>query len=559
MAYTQATRMSLTTRFENATYGSIEEFKFRIAKFIYKQFDPVGKNLSPRRWTNNVLSSYLKPSAIFESPSFDWTYSRGILDRRPFLIARYVNTIGGLILAATLSAFWLVRYRYQALFLIVPLLWFLVSAGYLGEAVVAVTPNAWNALLAVMAFVCLTDVIERRRPVGLYISAALVAVGANEKIDFLFLGAPVAVTWIVADFEAGTFFRRWIRPALLCVVLFLAALISTNPRLLYALPLVIGEQCRLLSQAGPDAADPGHSGVGYNGVQLVNEFLNGSLGVPRKLAKLHSFRITAILGVCLLFPLSVMFSSDRDTRRKRSMLVVWVLFYVSLWLVPLLVAGHAYPRYFLSGSAVAMISVGYACRNLWRENSRLGRSLGLLVLCLCAISCLSQAKQVSLRATRIKERLDSGLDRMVTRNQAVLEMIRLIESGNYSKQVIIDQHSYTDIRAFLEKGISVTLINVFNFQREFKKIEPANKPTLGLYVPGNCAAPEEWEGKWNKEECSLYKDYLKQLSGFETIAKFGNHPMFLLDWAPVNYADEVVIFEVPGSPEARSLPEARSE
>ena len=63
-------------------------------------------------------------------------------------------------------------------------------------------------------------------------------------------------------------------------------------------------------------------------------------------------------------------------------------------------------------------------------------------------------------------------------------------------------------------------------------------------VPGKCAASEAWEGKWSDEECSLYQRYLKYLSGFEIITKFGQQPMFLLDWGPVDDADEVVIFKV---------------
>jgi hypothetical protein len=544
MAYSQATPMSLETRFQNETYGSIEEFKFRVAKFIYQHFDSVGRNLSPRRWTNNVLSSYLRPSDIFESPSFDGNYSRGILDRRPFIIARYLNSIGGLILSVILCGYWLVRYRYQALFLIVPLVWFLVSAGYWLEAV-AVTPNAWNALLAIIVFVSLIDVIERQRPVGLYISAALLAFGANCKTDFLFLGGPLVVTWIVADFKAETVFRRWIRPALVCVLLFLAVLVLTNPRLLYALPLVIGEQLRLLHEVrGQAAIDPGHGGIGYNRVVLFDEFLTECLGAPWNVAKLHSLS-TAAFGVCLLFPLSVILSSSLDIRRKGSILVVLGSFYLCLWLMPLILATHAYDRYFLSGSGVAMISVGYACRYLWRENSRLLRFLAVLVLCLCAVFYLGQVKQIGREAITAKEELENGaLDGTVSRNEAVLKIINLIESGKYSKQVIIDQHSYTDIRAFLEKGITVTLINVFNFQQELEKIQVGDKPTLGLYVPGKgMGSSGAWEGKWNDHDSALYDRYINYLAGFETVAKYGENPMFLLSWGPVDPNDEVVIFE----------------
>lgn len=543
MGYTEASALSLKQHFQNATYGSIEEFKFRIAKLVYKQFDPVGKQLSPQRWSNNVLRSYLRPAAIFDVPQFDGTYSRGILDRRPFIIARFVNMIGGLILASILCCFWLVRYRYQGLFLFVPLLWFFISTGYLSEAV-NVTPNAWNALLAVAIFACLFDVIERHRSMGLYIASALVAVGANAKVDFLLSGLPIVLTWIIADLGVRTVRERWLMPALFCVVSFVGMLVLTNPRLLYAAPLVIGEQCRVLSDARLGTADAGCSGIGYNGVQLIRNFLTDCLGAPWTLVRLHFFRITVLGAVCLFFPLVVIFASGLDLRRKRFILILLSSFYVFLWLMPMFFAFQAYGRYFLSGSAVVMVSVGYACRYLWQENLRFGRLLAALALCVCSFCCLNKAKEVSHNANLIRSRIQDGLDQTVTRNQAVLEIVKLIKSGKYCNQVVIDQHSYTDVHAFLEKGISVLLINLFNYQQQLKMVESADKPTLALYVPGKSEASESWEGKWSSEEKSRYAAYLKCLSGFKTVAQFGDQPMLLLDWAPVNPSDKVLIGQV---------------
>jgi hypothetical protein len=542
MAYTEASHLSLAHRYQNETYGSIEEFKFRIAKFIYKHFDPIGKTLSPRRWTNNLLASYLNPSAIFDSPGFDATYSRGYLDRRPFFIARFINLIGGLILAAILCCFWVARYRYQALLLILPLLWFQVSFAYLQETI-ELEPNGWNALLAIMVFVCLTDVIERRRPFGLYISAVLLGFGANSKIDFLFLGVPIFLTWIVAEWEARSFFRRWVKPALVCALIFLATLTLTNPRLLYALPLAVAEQARLIASVRTEAVEFGAASLNYNYAMLFREFLTQSIGAPWNVAKLHSLSTAAAIVICLFFPLSVVFSSHLDTRRKWSLLVVLSSFYVLLWVVPLLSAGDAHDRYFLSGTAIAMISLGYGCRYFWRENSLLGRVLVLLVLGSCVVLYLGRLRDVGLQGIKVEDQLADGLDRTMSRNQAVLKIIQLIESGKYSRQVIVDQHSYTDIRAFLERGIPVTLVNVFNFQTELGKFQGANKPTLGLYVPGKGSGSAAWEGKWNDQDSALYDRYLNYLLGFETVAKFGSNPMFLLDWGPVDPADEVVIFE----------------
>jgi hypothetical protein len=553
MAYNQATPLSLKARFENTTYGSVEEFKFRIAKFIYRHFDPIGRTVSPLRWSNNVLSSYRRPSvrsesyipapyqleAVFESNHyrFDATYSRGILDRRPFFIARYINLIGAMVLWATLCCFWLARFRHHALFLIAPFLWFTLSEGYNRYAFLAL-PNGWNALFAIMVFVALMDVIERRRPLGLYISSALVGLGVNTKVDFIVLGAPIIATWVLGDFERGHPFGMRLRAAVVCLLSFLGVLVLTNPRLLYATPLVISEQFRLLH-----SVSAGSPNVSYNWVQLVNAFLTKSLGAPWNVAKLHSLSAAAGLGFCLLFPLSVVFSSELDTAKKRAILLILTTFYLFLWLVPLFRADHAYERYFLSGIGVAMVSIGYACRYFWKKHSMVGRSLGLLMLCLCVVFYVARAKQLALYDDWTRANLaECGLDWRWSRNQAVVKMIRLIEGGNYPKQVIIDQHSYTDVRAFLERGISVTLINVFNYKDQIERLKATAEPILGLYVPGEGKGSLDWMGKWNAEEQSLYDDYLRYLSTFETLEKVAGKPMFLLDWAPVDWHDAVVIF-----------------
>jgi hypothetical protein len=537
MAYNQATPLSLKARFQNTTYGSVEEFKFRIAKFIYRHFDLIGRTVSPRRWSNNVLSSYLRPEAVFESNSFDASYSRGILDRRPFFIARYINLIGGMVLWATICCFWLARFRHHALFLIAPLLWFTLGEGYNRYACLAY-PNAWNALFAIMIFVALMDVIERRRPLGLYISSALVGLGVNTKVDFIVLGAPIIATWVLGAFDRGHPFGMRLRAAVVCLLSFLGVLVLTNPRLLYAAPFVISEQFRLLH-----SVSSGSPNVSYNWVQLVNAFLTESLGAPWNVAKLHSLSAAVGLGFCLFFPLSVMFSSELDTAKKRAILLILATFYLFLWLVPLLRADHAYDRYFLSGIGVAMVSIGYACRYFWKENSTVGRSLGLLILGLCAVFYVGRAKELGFQAADMKGQfVEGGLDSTWSRNQAVVKMIGLIEGRNYPKKVIIDQHSYTDVRAFLEKGISVTLINVFNYKNEIERLQATAETILGLYVPGKGRGSVNWMGKWNEEEQSRYDAYLQYLSTFETVAKIGGKPMFLLDWAPVDYDDAVVIF-----------------
>jgi hypothetical protein len=140
--------------------------------------------------------------------------------------------------------------------------------------------------------------------------------------------------------------------------------------LLYALPLAIAEQARLLATVRAAAVDSGAPSLNYNYAMLFREFLTQSIGAPWNVAKLHSLSTFAAIGICLFFPLSVVFSSDLDNRKKWPMLVVLSSFYVLLWVVPLLTAGDAHDRYYLSGSAIAMISLGYGVSISGKKNPR---------------------------------------------------------------------------------------------------------------------------------------------------------------------------------------------
>src|SRR5258708_24573749 len=105
-----------------------------------------------------------------------------------------------------------------------------------------------------------------------------------------------------------------------------------------------------------------------------------------------------------------------------------------------------------------MGSMGYGGCYLLRERSLLCRSVGGLIFLLSLICDLGRAKEVSIRDEWEKHIVAHGMDNRASRNQAVLEMIRLVESGQYANPVITDQHIYTDLRAFPDRGIPVTLI-----------------------------------------------------------------------------------------------------
>ena len=74
----------------------------------------------------------------------------------------------------------------------------------------------------------------------------------------------------------------------------------------------------------------------------------------------------------------------------------------------------------------------------------------------------------------------------------------LLKTGSYNGEVVIDQHSYTDLRFLFDRHVPVVIINAWNYREVFDGLKGSHKPVLGLHVPGayDDRTVPSWVGKW---------------------------------------------------------------
>lgn len=90
--------ISIESRVRVPTYGTLEDAKFSVVRWIYTHFDPVTKEVPPGVYANSVPASWengsmlLGPKTWHGESIVDYNYVRGISDRQVFHYARIINS-----------------------------------------------------------------------------------------------------------------------------------------------------------------------------------------------------------------------------------------------------------------------------------------------------------------------------------------------------------------------------------------------------------------------------------------------------------------------------------
>jgi hypothetical protein len=135
------------------------------------------------------------------------------------------------------------------------------------------------------------------------------------------------------------------------------------------------------------------------------------------------------------------------------------------------------------------------------------------------------------------------LDPSHSRNQAVLEVRRLLRSGNFERVVVVDQHGYLDVGALLRDQVKVELVHMGNYEEVLRGLTCA-RPCLLLQAPGEYANAPRWVKKWSDDEQRSYDRYAAALANFPRLAGWGTERMALLDPQTPQKADEIVLRRV---------------
>jgi hypothetical protein len=532
------------------SYGALDTSEFLLARKWHQLFDRKAQVLQKPLWANGVPQSFRDNRLLLGNrtwgsyASIDYNYARGICDRSVIFTTRKIDFIVTYLLLGLFLSFIISTLGFRGITVCIPLTWFLFTYGF-RWSVVRALPGAQTAILGGAMFFLLLMALRNKCFWPLHIAAALCAISTNLKADSLTMGIPIFLTYLLVHVHTlSTFrFRKFAATAFVAICLFLGTLILTNIELAIRPRAIIKSQMDLLVSVGSgERVDVGHN------VELLGNFLHDNLVSlfvkdlsPEGAWKWLCFSIG--LGIT---GLAVVLAKSPAREVRSSMILMTIVTLLILWGIPIFRAPIVYGRYFVSGLIVMLIAFGFGCY-LFVNSFRLERSFpvwGLLVV--GTISCIASSRPVIDASEGFRRQLaeNLGLDPAMSRNRATLVIWNLLKSGNYDEHVIVDQHSYSDLRFLFDRHVPVVMINAWNFQEVFDGLKGCQKPVLGLHVPGayDDKTMPSWVGKWKPEWENQYDEFHQFLASLPRVYNFDGNRMKLLDWSPVRGDDSVFVF-----------------
>ena len=511
-------------------YGSLDTFFHVVAQFSFDRLTPTGKTTLRHSYSNNVLPSLENPLLVHGDKTWagtDYGYFRGLNYRDSIFIARELYVYAVLALCCVLAGLSICFFGTLAPPLLFCTLFLLTTPLFVGQARQAL-PNAVSCLLTTTIFLTALAGVLQARPRLFVIAAVLFPLALNMKIDVAMLGLFLAASYAAALFLAGATLRSSAALSGKLLAIFLAVFIASRPGLLFDPAAEWAIQRDTLA-----ALSVGKRDWGLN-LSVFLKGLDDSCGLG-----------IATTVMILFFTLLAM-QEGLSTARKRLVAALTLLALAILWAGPILTAVNPYPRYFLNGAGVFSVVAGFTIVLGLSQKRLAARGIALLLLvALCGVS-LVRLLQIREDGSTLAQALagTQGLDPKHTRNRASLEMVRLIRQGKYAPEVLVDQHSYTDLGVFARNGIKATYLNVYNYQDILREL---SRPTLVLYVTatGYQANDPRWNRntRWSKRTVD-WAGYTAALESLPRLLEIKGTVMDSLSIAPVMPTDGVVVAEV---------------
>jgi hypothetical protein len=515
-----------------SSYGSLDTFIQWLGLVEYDYLDPVGPTTAHIRYSNIVPLSWDDPYIAFKPEGVGYPGFRGSDDRHPIFVSRQIHLVLTYVLLLAIAYLTIWVYGSQALLVLAPLILLSVAPEQYSQTALSL-PNALNAMLtfgAVTFAMVFCDRWERR---WLLASAVCLALGFNFKIDIVLMLLAPALALAVAWFRRG--FRFAFVSAAEAAVLFVAVFIATNPGSLIApIQEVRGSYHFLWEYDSPGASTVN---VLPNLLRL-SQFITSSLfwaGAP-PLAGPATLGVGAAAVLCLT-----------RVPKKRAWPIVAIGVCVALvaW-AAVVVKGPAPDRYFLNGYAACMAAIGMGLVLHWRTEGRRPRQVAYVIVALIGVSYLSHAALQSWSSSAVyaSTKAFGGFDPAHHRNQAENEAVKLIRQGNYMPLVLVDQHSYTDLRPLRVRGVDARYINMVNSDKVIDELRASGRYLIifsrGTYDK-RFGIYQEWMGDWSSELRSQYDAYKTKLTTLPVIHHFRGKPQLVISSAPIDPDDDMYL------------------
>jgi hypothetical protein len=532
------------------SYGSLDTFEFMLARTYHQLFDRNAQDLQKSLWANGVPLSFgdnhvLLGTRIWTSyAAIDYNYARGICDRSVILTARKIDFALTCLLLGLLISFIIYTLGFPGVTVCIPLTW-LVFAPEFRWALVRAIPGAQATILEGAIFFLVVLALVRKSFKLLCLAIALCAVSTNLKADAFMMSGPIFMGIFLLHVNSCPAFslRTCVVRFFGAIGVFFGALIITNLQLIGHPIQVIKRQVDLLFAVGSSQKVD----LPQNG-RLFLKFLDDNIIHPfvSDFAPDESWKWVFLSVGLIILGLLFTFASVLSWRIRFNITLTTFVTLGVLWGMPIYRVPILYGRYLLPGLVVFIVAFGFALYLFvlkWRIE-RLIPVWGILVLgtFICFINAGPMIKSSLTLQRALTENL--GLDPAISRNRAILEIWKLFQTGKYDQRVIVDQHSYLDLRFFFDRHIAVVMINAWNFPEILDGLKGSLKPILGLHVPGayQDKTVPSWVGHWTSEWGSEYDEFHRALSSLPRFFNFDGNKMKLLDWSPVLGDDSVFVF-----------------
>jgi hypothetical protein len=514
-------------------YGSLDTFMQWAAIAGYEKRDAIGRAYPHIRYANHVPASWNDPGAALGDKTWDgadYNYFRGSDDRQPIFVSRQIHFTFAYVVLAALGLALIAALDSGAIPVLAPLL-LLIAAPEMQFQVSQSLPNAINTLLVFGVVFFAMLYAQRQRRSDLTVSLALLALGMNFKSDIIIAAGAPGMAFILVCLRRGLG-AAW-RDLVPGVLAGAAIILATDPDMLRHPVMTLRVKYHILMGAAGGGADRSYIAVNWHNFRdfLDSVFLWRGLGGV----------IAPLFAACVL--VSVFVAAAWKRTGTGLIAPIGAAVTCVAWGVIILKAPGASDRYFLNGLAAFLatgaMSLFLLSKAGWR---RTVQGAAVLVALVYAGHLVLQDRD-SLALARANA-ATSGFDPAHQRTLASLDAVKLAQASGFHGKVLVDQHSYIDLRPFRLHGIDARYVNMDTWAAVKASLDPA-QDHLVVFARGTDATQgnswRPWMGDWPAETRSKYRAYQAQLVALSVRKHYRGTPHEVLSTAPIEPNTEMFV------------------
>ena len=185
------------------------------------------------------------------------------------------------------------------------------------------------------------------------------------------------------------------------------------------------------------------------------------------------------------------------------------------------------------------ILVVYRVGGWWRSFAGVLVSAALLYSTAHAIAETASGVAI-MRSNAHSEGFDAGDHR----NRAELAAIDLVRQGRFPSVVLVDQHSYIDLRLLRSHGLDARYVNMQTLNSVIAELDPG--PHLMIFARGIYADDPyfiflNWKNDWPSGLKQRFDEYQAGLLSLPVLRRFPGPPQNILSSEPINPNSDIYI------------------